>query len=203
MSAIDRTVGEREREPDTLRRAQRAHEASMEEILASIRTIITEERAPAKAMAAKEPPRVVPPAVALQAAPAHAAAEPISPPPRFAPVSETIAPKVVWSQPVPAPEDEPAAAFETQAEPDLKAPPETLAAAASQGPLLARETEKAVGSAFEALSANLATRSAERAEAMAREMLRPMLKTWLDENLPGIVERLIGAEIERIVRESR
>jgi cell pole-organizing protein PopZ len=32
------------------------------------------------------------------------------------------------------------------------------------------------------------------------ELLRPMLKTWLDENLPGMVERLVRAEIERVSR---
>jgi uncharacterized protein len=31
-------------------------------------------------------------------------------------------------------------------------------------------------------------------------MLRPMLKTSLDDNLPGIVERLVSAEIERVAR---
>jgi len=34
-------------------------------------------------------------------------------------------------------------------------------------------------------------------------MLRPMLKAWLDENLPGIVERLVRAEIERLARGAR
>jgi cell pole-organizing protein PopZ len=60
-----------------------------------------------------------------------------------------------------------------------------------------------VTSAFEALSASLAARGAEIAEGMAREMLRPMLKAWLDENLPGIVERLVRAEIERVARGIR
>ncbi len=31
-------------------------------------------------------------------------------------------------------------------------------------------------------------------------MLRPMLKSWLDDNLPGLVERLVRAEIERVSR---
>ncbi len=31
-----------------------------------------------------------------------------------------------------------------------------------------------------------------------QDMLRPMLKTWLDDNLPPMVERLVRAEIERI-----
>lgn len=35
-------------------------------------------------------------------------------------------------------------------------------------------------------------------EAMVRDMLRPMLKEWLDENLPGIVEELVTREIARI-----
>jgi cell pole-organizing protein PopZ len=34
-------------------------------------------------------------------------------------------------------------------------------------------------------------------------MLRPMLKSWLDENLPRLVERLVRAEIERVARRSR
>ena len=65
------------------------------------------------------------------------------------------------------------------------------------------EAGQAVTSAFEALSANLAAHGAEIAETMAREMLRPMLKAWLDENLPGIVERLVRAEIERVARGIR
>ncbi|WP_158541600.1 DUF2497 domain-containing protein [Pelagibacterium lacus] len=37
-------------------------------------------------------------------------------------------------------------------------------------------------------------------EAMIREMLRPMLKDWLDENLPSMVERIVTQEIERVSR---
>lgn len=35
-------------------------------------------------------------------------------------------------------------------------------------------------------------------EAMAREMLRPMLAQWLDANLPPMVEQMVKAEIKRI-----
>ncbi|MBO6528098.1 DUF2497 domain-containing protein [Erythrobacter sp.] len=35
-------------------------------------------------------------------------------------------------------------------------------------------------------------------EGLVREMLRPMLAQWLDENLPGMVEELVKAEISRI-----
>lgn len=37
-------------------------------------------------------------------------------------------------------------------------------------------------------------------EDMTRELLRPMLKTWLDQNLPGIIERMVAKEIEKISR---
>ncbi len=58
MSAVNSNAGDRE--IDALRRAQRAHEPSMEEILASIRTIIAEEREPEKAVAPKPAPRQPP-----------------------------------------------------------------------------------------------------------------------------------------------
>jgi cell pole-organizing protein PopZ len=37
-------------------------------------------------------------------------------------------------------------------------------------------------------------------EDIVRELMRPMLKTWLDDNLPSMVERLVRAEIERVAR---
>lgn len=36
-------------------------------------------------------------------------------------------------------------------------------------------------------------------EALARELLRPALAEWLDRNLPPLVERMVAAEIARIV----
>jgi uncharacterized protein len=39
-------------------------------------------------------------------------------------------------------------------------------------------------------------------EDVVREMLRPLLQTWLDEHLPGIVERLVRDEIARVVGEA-
>ena len=32
-----------------------------------------------------------------------------------------------------------------------------------------------------------------------REEMRPLLKSWLDANLPPLVERLVRVEIERVV----
>jgi cell pole-organizing protein PopZ len=39
-------------------------------------------------------------------------------------------------------------------------------------------------------------------EGIVREMLRPLLRDWLDSHLPGIVERLVREEITRVVGEA-
>ncbi|MFC7662437.1 PopZ family protein [Methylorubrum suomiense] len=44
------------------------------------------------------------------------------------------------------------------------------------------------------------SQNARTLEEIVQEMLRPMLKGWLDENLPQMVERLVRAEIERVSR---
>ncbi len=66
--------------------------------------------------------------------------------------------------------------------------------------LLSRETRAAVDSAFNALAQTVLVQNARTLEDLVREMLRPMLKSWLDDNLPGMVERLVRAEIERVSR---
>ncbi len=40
-------------------------------------------------------------------------------------------------------------------------------------------------------------------EGLVREMLKPMIKDWLDANLPGIVEEKVEAEVQRIARMAR
>jgi hypothetical protein len=37
-------------------------------------------------------------------------------------------------------------------------------------------------------------------EDVVRELLRPLLQQWLDQNLPGIVQQAVEAEVERIAR---
>jgi uncharacterized protein len=61
-------------------------------------------------------------------------------------------------------------------------------------------TDATVGAAFTALLASRFVQHSDAVIGLTREMLRPMLKAWLDENLPGIVERLVAAEIERVAR---
>jgi len=69
-----------------------------------------------------------------------------------------------------------------------------------RGQLLSGATTAAVDSAFNALAQTILVQNARTLEDLVREMLRPMLKTWLDDNLPNLVERLVRAEIERVAR---
>jgi cell pole-organizing protein PopZ len=66
--------------------------------------------------------------------------------------------------------------------------------------LLSGMTSAAVDSAFNTLAQTVLVQNARTLEDLVREMLRPMLKAWLDDNLPGMVERLVRAEIERVSR---
>jgi cell pole-organizing protein PopZ len=70
-------------------------------------------------------------------------------------------------------------------------------------PLLSRRTDEAVGGAFHALAGSILAGSQRTLDDIVKDMLRPMLKDWLDDNLPGIVERLVRAEIERVARGGR
>ena len=71
---------------------------------------------------------------------------------------------------------------------------------ASDRSLLSSSTSAAVDSAFNALAQTVLIQNARTLEDLVREMLRPMLKSWLDDNLPGMVERIVKAEIERVSR---
>ena len=74
-------------------------------------------------------------------------------------------------------------------------------------PLLADDAVHAMRDSLTALATMAApgvapqiVRSGETSlEGLVREMLRPMLAEWLDKNLPPMVERLVAAEIARIV----
>ena len=66
--------------------------------------------------------------------------------------------------------------------------------------MLSQSTVSAVESAFNSLANTVLSNNARTLEDLVREMLRPMLKSWLDDNLPGLVERIVKAEIERVSR---
>jgi uncharacterized protein len=87
-----------------------------------------------------------------------------------------------------------------EARPSSRAFEEPPRPAPLERPLLSTATTAAVDSAFNALAHTVLVQNARTLEDLVRDMLRPMLKGWLDDNLPVIVERLVKAEIERVSR---
>ena len=180
MNAVNSYAGEPV--ADAPRNARRLYEPSMEEILASIRSIIAEERGDVFHAGGR---------MGLRRADAPLAKADIG-------SEKSLAEKAALrpglldeaSGKTPAPR---AAANEP-------AQPEPPASRTEDEPLMSPETEEAALAAFRTLSAGLRARSVELAEAMVRELVRPMLKAWLNENLPGLVERLVRAELNRISR---
>jgi uncharacterized protein len=196
----------------------KAQEPSMEEILASIRRIIADDDAakpPAKT-AAK--PAESPPA---KSAPAAAGGDEMDamladldekPPPAPEPSDEVLELTEAMAAPAPAPEppvfrridpDHPDVVFDevAQAPPPPARAPARMPAADS--PLLSNAASAAVHSAFGTLAHSVLAQNPRTLEDLVKEMLRPMLKAWLDDNLPVMVERLVRAEIERVSRGPR
>ena len=103
-------------------------------------------------------------------------------------------PDVIFRETEPEPEPPPPAA-KAIPEPPRPAPP-----FAPERSLLSNATTAAVDSAFNTLAHTVLVQNARTLEDLVREMLRPLLKSWLDDNLPGIVERMVKAEIERVSR---
>lgn len=100
-------------------------------------------------------------------------------------------PDVVFADP--APVSEPPRVVE---EPRRPAPQATT----PERSLISNSTTAAVDSAFNSLAHTVLVQNARTLEDLVREMLRPMLKAWLDDNLPSMVERIVRAEIERVSR---
>ena len=95
---------------------------------------------------------------------------------------------------------EAAAAKASPRQPTYEPPPFESAAAPPAQQILSRSTVSAVESAFNSLANTVLSNNARTLEDLVKEMLRPMLKSWLDDNLPGLVERIVKAEIERVSR---
>lgn len=170
---------------------------SMEDILASIRRILSEdEKDGVVAEAPTPPPRPVMPAEpAMQGEPPAededvlvldtsmmvanpgpetplTAAEPPPPPPPEPPPMPVVAP--------PPPVDDL----------ELLAPATAAAATASVSGLMRALANERASQVY---------RGGPTIEDLVREEIRPILKDWLDVHLPPIVERLVRAEIERVV----
>jgi uncharacterized protein len=95
---------------------------------------------------------------------------------------------------------ESAAARALHRQPAYEPPPFESAPAPPQQQILSHSTVSAVESAFNSLANTVLSNNARTLEDLVKEMLRPMLKSWLDDNLPGLVERIVKAEIERVSR---
>jgi cell pole-organizing protein PopZ len=79
-------------------------------------------------------------------------------------------------------------------------PAETLVA-----PAVAAATSAALGQLLRTVAqerSSAVTRGGPTIEDVVREEIRPLLKSWLDQHLPPLVERLVRAEIERVVNRS-
>jgi cell pole-organizing protein PopZ len=189
----------------------------MEEILASIRRIIADDGgAAARAAAASAPAPEPAPAnesdldqsdVDALMEPDEAPAEsevleltqPVEPGPAFTPVR---GPDVVFREeerrPAAPPRPAPAAAAPAPA-PAPAAPTRKPA----DDRLLSPSSTAAVSAAFNSLATTVLSDNARTLEDIVKEMMRPMLRGWLEENLPGLVERIVRAEIERVARGGR
>lgn len=105
--------------------------------------------------------------------------------------------------------------LEDEPEPEPEPAPEPVAAAPRPAPVSEPDTDddslvdaapaSLAAGMFAALSDNLRVSSdqGQTLEGIVREMMRPMLKKWLDDNLPSIVEEKVQAEVERIARRRR
>ena len=190
----------------------RVAEPSMEEILASIRRIIADDTGAQAQTQPRPAPRAVPepaPDVesGMQSRPGDQLPESVAeadileltqpvepdPPPSFTPVR---GPDVVFREEEPrAPEPPPP--------PLPPAPPMARSAPPPEERLLSTDSSDAVSAAFNSLATTVLSDNARTLEDIVKEMMRPMLKHWLDENLPGMVERIVRAEIERVARGGR
>ncbi|GGI99398.1 DUF2497 domain-containing protein [Neoroseomonas lacus] len=164
-----------------------ASDQSMEDILASIRRILNEDEIATPAGAeADAAPSAVAPAEPGEPEPLlltedMMVSEPMDPaPPVAGPIAEVETPPVPTPSQTPQPVDPEG----------LLAPAVAAAAAASVSQLLrAVSTERGA----------MVHRGGPSIEDVVREELRPLLKDWLDHHLPAMVERLVRAEIERVV----
>ncbi len=191
--------------------AAKAQEPSMEEILASIRRIIADDDASKTPPRAPEPPKAAPRPAPPPPEPVEPEVEEPEPVAASADVEEETADILdltesmaapSFSEPDPEPEPSPAPQFrKIEGISDVGFDKsEQKPAAPRDDQLLSTATSAAVNSAFNTLAHTVLVQNARTLEDLVREMLRPMLKSWLDDNLPNMVERLVRAEIERVAR---
>jgi cell pole-organizing protein PopZ len=135
-------------------------------------------------------------------------APPPPPKPRPAPMPDVLDLTEAMAAPAPPPPPPAASNFRTidgasdvvfteRASPAAPPPPPPVS---PDRALISNATLSAVDSAFNSLAHTVLGNNARTLEDLVKEMLRPMLKSWLDDNLPGLVDRIVRAEIERVSR---
>lgn len=165
-------------------------EPSMEEILASIRRIISEE---------EQAPSAEPVLDLTQTdEPLENAGDDIV----FEAVEEVVAQETI--APTPMPVATPASTpTPTTIEAIMPSPAAVITPTADT--ILSPPTASAAAGALARLAGSLRVSDTpgQTVEGVVRELLKPMLKEWLDKNLPAIVESRVEAELERIARLAR
>ena len=177
-----------------------AQEPTMEEILASIRRIISEDDAPAPAPE---------PAAAAEPAPLPVAAP--QPAPAPAPVAEDIleltepVPAPVAAAPAPAPAPAPLSSdyddIEIMPRETARRPEPAYEPSTSEDSLLSQTVAESAAGHFGSLAQTVFMPGEGRTlEDVVKDLLRPLLKEWLDTHLSAIVEAKVQSEVERISR---
>ncbi|MDB5707088.1 MAG: hypothetical protein JWN66_4204 [Sphingomonas bacterium] len=162
-------------------------EPSMEDILSSIKRIIAEEGESATASRARRSQRPVTPR-SEPGSFGHDEILELSDPVRH---SDEEAPVAV---------EEPVALPQPAAQPAISQPSASQPVATAD-PILSPRAAEASRGALDALSRMVVkpdVSGSDTLESLVREMLRPMLREWLDTNLPAMVETMVSREIARI-----
>jgi len=174
------------------------NDPTMDEILASIRKIISDDEARAQ-VARQQAPISSTPSTVVPAAGAHpAAAERNAGNDDVLLLTDLIeepksAPVEAQSMPIPQPSAEPSPA-------DTLVGSGVVGAASSAFARLNQAVQESVPEPAALESGPSIDGNGKTIEDMVREMLRPMLKEWLDRNLPPMVEQFVEREIVRLTR---
>lgn len=156
----------------------------MEEILSSIKRIIAEEGDAATGARTR------------RAAAAKVAPTPVAQADELDDEEEEV---LELSDPAPTPAAQPKAVAPAAAPVEASA----AEAPARPEPILSQHVAEATRGPLEALSRMVVkpdVAGSDTLEGLVRELLKPMMREWLDTNLPRIVETMVAREISRITQ---
>jgi uncharacterized protein len=203
---------------------QKTTEPSMEEILASIRRIISDDQQQVAPIEAKQAPVIaaVPPqapkhieqlkveTVAVLPQVASIENQPIRNAAQIQDMKVQEPEEDVLELKMPEPElskiaihSDPEFVVTKVQEPAVSATPVYVQPQLQDDRLIESKTDALVSNSFGSLAHTVLSQNARTLDDVVKDMLRPMLKSWLDDNLPNVVERLVRSEIERVTRGGR